>query len=125
LLEERRRLDELRNQKFQFIESSMASHRIDEVTEYNCSFLSANERRNTKSQIEHNRKSSNFIGSGDAVPEVDEEEESDRSRKNDRRGGKSPKFGNGLLDTPDAFALSKKILEMPGHYDYDEEDEVL
>ena len=83
----------------------MASHRIEEVTEYNSSFLSAHERRNTRSQIEHNRKSSNY----NAVPEVDEEEESDRSRKN----GKSPKFGNGLLDTPDAFNISKRLLNMP------------
>lgn len=100
----------------------MANHRIDESnSEYNASFLSTHERRNTRSAIDlNNRASGQFTNQ--AVLEVDEDEESEQSRKyssNDNRGKRrSPKFGNthqekGLLDdTPDASKNNRRMLTM-------------
>eukprot|EP00347_Sterkiella_histriomuscorum_P016764 403351941 len=88
--EERLRLDRLRNEKFKFIENSMANHRIEESTsEYNSSFLSIHDnRRGTqgKSIVDNNNRRSGAFGTqitDQPVEEVDEDQESERSKNYD------------------------------------------
>lgn len=77
------RLDRMRSEKFKFIQDSMANHRIEEVSsEYNASIISTHERRNTRNVDDRKHRSSGYnAGQGNAVLEVDEDEESENSRK--------------------------------------------
>jgi len=75
-------------EKFKYIENSMANHRIvEEFSDYSESILSIHDRRHTqKSAIENNRRSGNINKSSELpVLEVDEDEESEQSRKYDRK----------------------------------------
>jgi hypothetical protein len=95
----------------------MANHRIEEVnSEYSASFLSVggyDGRRNTRSGVDFsNRKSSNALVGSTAVAEVDEDEESEHSRKHGgkHRQSKSPKFGGVDLETPDAYNNARRLM---------------